>query len=200
SWHTVLPVLACSEIVMANDPENKRVASIGDVLKGQGDLDEDERTAYEQVVKSVGSRALVFRMIYPDREVRQVKLPDGSVLYLDQSEIKKKRDAGEQFQDLGVPAGLEIGSAKYDVETARKFGLCKAIYNDAAALVHAYRLPRPVLTEVWLGDRPVVAGVIEVQGTLDKGKIQSLGRRLDRARGKGVNVLILQLDCTGGDT
>ena len=34
SRHTVLPVLACSEIVMANDPENKRVGSIGDKIDG----------------------------------------------------------------------------------------------------------------------------------------------------------------------
>jgi membrane-bound serine protease (ClpP class) len=198
SKHSVLPVLACSELVMANDPDNKRVGSIGDVLRGQGALDEDERTAYEQVAKSVGARALVFRMIEPDTEIRQVKLADGSTVYLTRDEIKQRKAAGESLEDVG-PSGLEIGSAKYDVETARKFGLCRAVYNDPAQIVRAYRLPRSVLTEVWLGDRPVVTGIIEVQGTLDKGKIQSLARRIDRARHKA-NVLILQLDCVAGNT
>jgi membrane-bound serine protease (ClpP class) len=56
-----------------------------------------------------------------------------------------------------------------------------------------------VLTVVWFGVEVPVVGVIEVRGTLDKGKVQSVERRIDRARGRNVNFLILVLECEGGD-
>src|SRR5262245_26756384 len=72
--HTVLPVLACSEIVMANDPEQKKVASLGDV-GAEADQDPTMRTAYAEVadfVRDRGShRALVMRMIKPNLAVHK---------------------------------------------------------------------------------------------------------------------------------
>lgn len=200
SKHTVLPVLACSELVMANDGENNRVGSIGDVLKDdRGEPRPTVLTAYEQVSRRVG-RALVFKMLYPNREIRQVKLPDNSLLYLDADEIKKKKDAGEEFTDLGTPKGLELGNPRYDAEAAQKFGLARATYNDPTQVIAAYRLPRQVLTEVWIGDRQMVPGVVHVHGQLDRGKVESLSRRIKLASKKNVNFLILHLDCVGGDT
>src|SRR5262249_55303202 len=166
SRHTVLPALACTDLVMANDPDRKRVGSIGEVLKGRGEPDKVERTAYDEVAARTISRALVFKMIYRTLEIHKVKLPDGSIRYRDQDEMENSKDGG---QDLGQPEGIGPGEADYDAERAHRFGLCKAICNDPGAVVRAYRLPRRVLTEVWIGDRATVAGLIEVHGRLDKG-------------------------------
>ena len=39
---------------------------------------------------------------------------------------------------------------------------------------------------------------VAVEGSLDRGTLQSLERRINRARAEHVNFLILVLDCVGG--
>ncbi len=204
SKHTVLPVLACDQLVMSDemDPATRQSkARIGDVREGsEVPLDQSARTAYEKVAQNFASRALVFRMIDRNLVIRKVTTRDGAVLYLDDDELAKRPDKADLAVAAGIPPGLDPGTGTFDAEKARQYGLCKAIYNSRIELARALRLPRRALSEDWLMGRAVVPWLIEVKGTLDSGKIDSLQRRIDRARGYNANLILLHLDCEGGET
>src|SRR6516165_7841788 len=175
--HTVLPVLACGRIVMSKDKEResgKYKARLGDVLADQeGGLSETARNAYEIAAKKY-SKGLVFRMIDKFLVVKKVLLQN-SVLYLCDEEIKQRRDKGEQLiVETEIPRGLEAGNTSVDW-TASAFGLVSnETFSTREALAHALRLPPRSLHEDWLVGRTPVVWRIEVRGTLDDGKIQSL--------------------------
>lgn len=198
--HTVLPVLACGELVMSGEVDEKGPrARIGNVTGDGEPLDAVERQEYQQAAENF-SQGLVFRMIDKNLVVRKVKMRDG-VRYLSQEEIDKKKQAGEELTvEPGVPAGLEAGNTLYDPERALEYGLCKAMYNSRSELAVALKLPRHSLIEDLLADRTVVAWRIEVRGELDQGKLDSMRRRIKRALGKNANLIILQLECEGGTT
>ncbi len=196
--HTVLPVLACGELVMSDE------ARIGNVLERQDEVPSpNDRQEYEQVYEQVAenfSSALVLRMIDRGLVVRKVKTKDG-IRYLSDKEIRDKRERGEKMVvESGIPPGLEAGTTIYDARRAREYGLAKAIYNDRSALKDALCLPRRSLIEDWLVGRTIVPWRIEVRGELDQGKLDSLRRKINRAKGQHANLIILQLDCEGGTT
>src|SRR5262249_25829386 len=75
--HTVLPVLACGQIVMSNeDDKDTRApkARFGGITRDlAGVLDETERTAYRTVAANFPSPDVIARMIDPELPLRLVK-------------------------------------------------------------------------------------------------------------------------------
>ena len=198
--HTVLPVLACGQIIMSKEKDQETgqyKARLGDVKVDAGD--ETARKAYEVVAKKY-SKGLVFRMIDRNLVVKKVLVPKG-VLYLSEDEIKQRRDKAEQLiVEADIPRGLEAGNTTYDW-TARDFGLVsRETYSNRVDLARALRLPPRSLNEDWLVGRTPVIWRIEVRGILNAGKIESLKRRIERAKGKNVNLIIMHLDSEAGET
>jgi membrane-bound ClpP family serine protease len=194
--HTVLPVLACGELVMSNG------ARIGDILREGGSLDESTALAYRVIAKSSPAPDLVLKMADPDREIHKVRTRDG-VRYLDKKNLDKLReekDKGGVLADEGVPPGLEARSLVLDTRQARQFGLCKAIYDSRADVARALHLPQRSLDEDFLVGRVIVPWRIEVRGVINKAKLDSLERRIKSAIAHGANLLVLQLDGEGGET
>jgi membrane-bound ClpP family serine protease len=202
SRHTVLPVLACGELEMSAeiDPNTQKTrARIGDVLRdAEGPPSSTVRKAYETVAESF-TKGLVFRMIDRTLVVRKVKTVRGN-RYLSAEEIELSKQAGEKPEpDEEVPPGLEVGNTMYDAIQARDYGLCKAFYNSRAELARALRLSPRSLREERADQTPVVWRV-EVRGTLDRGRLESLRHRLKRAVRRNATLIILHLDCEAGDT
>ena len=120
--HTVLPVLACQEIVMASR------AKLGDVLRDQSDpLTNSERQAYLDVANARGRcPALVLKMIDKDMAVLQGTTRKGGVWYID-----SRREAEEIKQGFVVksrepklPAGVP---GLYTVTQAQQLDLCRLL-------------------------------------------------------------------------
>lgn len=202
--HTVLPVLACGEIIMSGttDPKTQMArARLGDVLDGQDrPLDGPKQAAYLEEARNFPSPGLVLKMFDRTLELRRVRTDQG-VLYLSPAEIAQRQMKGEALAvEPGVPPGLEAGTLLYDAPRAREFGLCRALYNTRGELAAALKLPRQALSEDWLMGRNPVAWRIEVKGPLDKGRLQSLERRIKTALSRGANLLIFELSSEGGDT
>jgi membrane-bound serine protease (ClpP class) len=200
--HTVLPVLACGQIVMSKEKDSESrnyKARLGDVDPEGGLLGQEfVRNAYEIVAKKY-SKGLVFRLIDKNLVVKKVLVQNG-VLYLSDEEIKQRRDKGEQLIVEEAPRGLEAGTTLVDW-TASAFGLVsKETFSTREDLARALHLPRRSLDEDWLVGRTPVVWRIEVRGSLDQGKIESLRRRIKNAIGKSANMIILHLDCEGGAT
>lgn len=206
--HTVLPVLTCQDLIMS------RGARLGNVLRDQeGELSEVEAKAYEAVARPRSSPDLVWKLVHPHLVLREVHTRVGP-RYVDEKTLEAKTPAERaQRDDLvkkwgpldavkGVPAGLDRGTDNtlFDSERARQYGLCRAVYNTGGDVARAYNLPPYALYEHALLGRTRVGWRIDLTSTVNKAKLDSLERRVKAAVGRGANVLILYLDCEGGDT
>jgi membrane-bound serine protease (ClpP class) len=188
--HTVLPVLACHELVMSQQ------GKLGQVLReGDEPLTPEARTAYEKVASLRGDayRDIVRKMLDRDLVIVRVKTKDG-VRYVDRKEAKDS-EIDPEFRSIDAGTANTL----FDYTSARTIGLCKAIYNSREHVIQAYRLPASSLDEDVILDRPVVWR-IDVRSTIDKGSLSSLERRIRRAVGRKANLIILNLESEGGDT
>jgi membrane-bound ClpP family serine protease len=192
--HTVLPALACGELIMSNR------ARIGDALRDQQGLDPSTALAYKVIAQSSPVEDLILRMVDPDMEVRKVQTREG-LRYLDRKKLEKQqKDEAGLPRDLGVPPGLEARHVLLTTAQARDLGLCKGIYETRAEVARALLLLPRSLSEDVLGGRTQIPWRIEVRGTINRAKLDSLERRVKAAISHDANLLILQLDCEGGET
>lgn len=192
--HQVLPVLACSEIVMA------REAKLGDVLQGKkGPLPRQEAGYYEDIANDRGRcPALILKML--DRNVEVVAANRGGAPWY----IDKRREAEEKLKNIivtspepVVPAG-EIGL--YTGRRARELGLALRLVESRQELVQAYRLPPSSLRDPLQGRTPI-ARRVELRGEFTKGASESFVRRVRAAVGQQgrANFILVELNCEGGD-
>jgi membrane-bound ClpP family serine protease len=191
--HRVLPVLACKEIVMSKE------AKLGNVLSGStGTLDEDQRHFYKQLAeRSWQSRAAIVRKMFdPKVEVFEGSR-QGAVYYIAQDE--KPPDGFFKTRPAALlPAG-EPGL--YSATQAREFGLCKLIKETREEVKDAYYLMPSALREDPLEGREPKAVRVVVNEWISKAVREALERRIRQAIGQDrANVIILELDCGGGDT
>jgi membrane-bound serine protease (ClpP class) len=175
--HSVLPVLACTEIVFS--PEGK----LGQVTT-ERPASKVEQAAYEEIARNRFPAVLVRKMYDGSAEV----LKSGDQ-YVDGSQ--KPRPPGEQVPEL---AGNE--TALYSFELARKVGLCQQLASNRLDDVRvAYGVPRGGVQRAI--DRSAVWR-IPVEGELDGETVEQVQRRIRRALAAGANLLILDLRCAGG--
>jgi len=202
--HTVLPVLACNQIIMSNETDkDTRLprARLGGVTRDlDGVLDEIERAAYRNVAKDYPSPDVIERMIDPELPLRHAKTKQGE-RYGSPESIKEWEAKGELTSVTpGVPPGLQPGQNMFDPEQALQLKLARALYKTRGELATALQLPRQSLVEDWLAGVTKVVWVVEVRGPVDAAKVNSLRRRIHRAVGQQANFIILHLDSEGGDT
>jgi membrane-bound ClpP family serine protease len=191
SRHTVLPALACSELVMSHD------ARIGDALRDQPEpLGKDQERFYQEVARHGGRWPIIWKMLNKDIEVLEGRRrDDGSVWYVARGHEEK----GVQIVRT-EPVLLAGTIGLYTAAEAQKYGLCKLIKESRQEVADAYQLPASSLREDPLDGRSPVPFLIDVRGPVTRGLEETLRRRVRRAIGQGANFLILQLDCAGGDT
>jgi membrane-bound serine protease (ClpP class) len=194
SRHTVLPVLACKELVMSAD------AKLGPVQKeGTGRPTETELQAYREIITGRKlSPALILKLLDRDMEVME-GTRNGSVTYLSRAEIPDAKGFVLTKRDPVVGKG--VGS--YTRTQAQEFGLCRLGKETRQEVAEVYQMPANSLREDPLMGRNPVAWRVVVSGPVTKTLQDSLTRRIRRAIGtpdKKANVIILQLECSGGDT
>ncbi len=177
--HSVLPVLACSEIVFS------RQGRLGQVAPASRPPGKPEVGAYEEI--SAGRYpAVLVRKMY-DSRVEVVRAGGRFV------EARAGGPAGEPVPEL---AGND--TALYTFELAGKLGLCRPIpAKSLDDLAHVtYDLPRATAVRA-LG--PSQASRIPVEGPLTGKLVEQTRERIRRALREGANLLLLDLRCAGGD-
>ncbi|HEY7426549.1 MAG TPA: hypothetical protein VH682_20105, partial [Gemmataceae bacterium] len=181
--HAVLPVLACSEIVMSKDPP----AALGKVAEGDRPLEELDREAYEKIPNKRYSPVLIRKMY--DRKVEVIKARQGGY-----------RDANKQPRPRGEPvSGLGPGdTVLYTFAQARELNLCQAVpRNTIDEVRERYQLPPASLYPSL--DR-IVAWRIVLKGPINGEMTERVKRRVSQALGRKANLLILELACGDGDS
>jgi membrane-bound ClpP family serine protease len=196
--HTVLPVLACRDIIMSSG------AKLGDVRRDEDPkeaLDSDVVEAYRNVVKDRRCPAVALKMLDSDMEVVRAKRAkaDGD-WYID-----KRREAEERKDGVFVlnpepvvPAGE--GSTLYTQKQAEQLGLVVLTKENRQEIIAAYDLGPASLREDPLMGRNPVAWRIEVRGPVTDGLAETVERQIDRAIGQKANLIFLELECGGGNT
>jgi membrane-bound ClpP family serine protease len=186
--HTVLPVLACAELVMSDN------AAIGDVVGGKGGaLNETMRWAYDRYakIKNPTSPALVLKMVHKNIELGKRKVGN-SVIYVDKSKVDESERANyESFPLAG-------GASLFRASEASSCNLCQGIINTLDRVAYTYRLSDASMREgVLPGDKK--ARRVSFTGAVTRAKVQSLMRQMDSAIHDGANLFILELECETGD-
>jgi membrane-bound ClpP family serine protease len=182
SRHTVLPVIACKELVLSQK------SVLGPVVTdGEPPLDRDspEWRAYATIMKG------------------RIRTPDILLKLLD-------RDM-EILEELGNPRKVLVGkgvksytpSLKGDREILEKLDTFKAIRESKEEVANLYGLPPGSVRDELMGQTPR-AWKATVAGPVTRAQVESLIRGIRQAtsaRGDspGANLVILQLECAGGD-
>ena len=193
SRHAVLPVLACGEIVMSADPP----AHLGPIADSDLPLDEAKQKAYDTMAHDHFPPAVVRKMY--DKNLVVVKVfPAGKDAdrFIDQKEADRAKPPLNSEPVPGLGAG---GIAFYNFDQAKEFGLLHnppEPQNHLADACADFGLPsKPVYA---LMDQ-IIAYRIKVEGAIDGRLQEDLDRRLDHALNEKANVLVLDLECGGGD-
>lgn len=194
TFHTVLPVLACQEIVMASSRSGTDVR-IGDVHPE----DEDEISYYMKVTERRGRcPAIVMKML--DKNVAVLEgTRKGKLCYVEEKRLKEEEEKGFKPAPRAEPV-ISAGSPPFfTTEAARKFDLCNRILNTRQEVAEWYEMPRASLQGDPLEGRASNAWRIEVRGSMDRILKETVQRRFKQATDNGGNYLIIQLSCSGGD-
>jgi membrane-bound ClpP family serine protease len=187
SRHSVMPVLACSEIVMSRLP----VATLGPVAATDRPLKDVEKLQYEAIAKSRLLPLALIRKLY-DRDVEILQAPKGVA-------GDAYRDARERPRPEGTPVeGLGVGTlASFTYDKARQFGLIQAEpRNTLEDVLHAYGLTQSVLRQT--PANPVVCKTV-LTGPVNGEMREKMQRRLKGARELKATLLLVELACGDGD-
>jgi membrane-bound ClpP family serine protease len=181
--HSVLPVLACQEIVFSSE------AKLGAVVRNGEALPRLEREAYDDVARNRYPLALVRKM--HDKNVVVVKARAGDK----GDRYREQRD--EPNGEVVLPAG---DLALFTFPQAREVGLCQQeAWENVADLAAAYQLPRSSLDQDPLLGRTPVVWRIDVAGPINGELKEKVIRRVKRVLGQKANLIVFQLECGSGN-
>jgi membrane-bound serine protease (ClpP class) len=144
SKHTVLPVLACDQIIMSAELDSETrmpKARLGGVTRDLGGpIDDIERAVYRTVAKNYTSPDVILRMIDPDLTLRKARTKSGD-RYVSPETLKELEEKGDLVSVApGAQPGLQPGQSMFDPDLALEVKLCKAVYNSKGEVATA--LPR----------------------------------------------------------
>lgn len=188
--HTVLPVLACDQLVMAPNAQ-------------LGAVSENAQTAPNRAVISnylefarPDQAALVLKMLDARAEILEGQ-KNRAVYYVD------ARQEAEAVQNGVTIANrnpiLRAGTlGLFSAADALKFQLAWAVRATRQQVEELYNLPLGSFREDLLGDRKRQPWRIVVRGEVNGGMADSFKRQLERAAKNGGNLLFLQIECSGG--
>ena len=179
--HSVLPVLACQQIIMS---ERARLGPV--LLDDATPLRPNVQGAYVEFGERLAP-ALVRKLF--DRDLVVVPGKDGGFVA---STSKNAALNGKPLFEAGT-------LAVYTFAKARDVKLCEQDARETREdVARAFNLPRESLHETPLLER-TVAWLIPVSGEVNSALAEQLKRRIRRALGAGANMLIFELKCHGGD-
>jgi membrane-bound serine protease (ClpP class) len=190
--HTVLPVLACKEVVMS------KAGVIGPIItEGVSKLENFQVLAYKEKFNRPDRWPIVQKMFDPGVQLwkGQVKAVGGWVYIDNRDEKARERLAGAQ-----PVQGVQDGQyAAYPTPLARAVELARAQAETRPEVAEVYGLPPSSIHEDPLQGRSPDAYQWTLKGDVDGAMRESVNRIIRDIRKKKGNVLILVLNCGGTD-
>jgi membrane-bound ClpP family serine protease len=196
--HTVLPVLACKELVMSKG------ASLGAVVSDVVPPLKDTTQAIYQAF-SAGRKAqfaAVRKMYDPAVELAfgvakpGGAFPVGTVVYVDrQNKVEAAALGGVKDVTFAPPGQVGL----YTADQARELGLCKATAETRTEVAELYNLSPASTEDDPLQGRLPDAYRYTLTGDVDGAMREAVGRIVRDVKARKGNILILTLNCSGGD-
>lgn len=195
----VLLALACRDIVM---PEE---ASLGDVSRGRRLDPEEEQAALALGQKRINPKvnaALVRGLIDPQQELWRIRLKTDAgqteSRVVTREELELLREAKAVIEDAA--ALKEAGSpAVFSGKAARSWDvLVTHLAGSRAEVAELYRLPREAQREQPAEEAGQRVRIIRIHGQIDPMLESFLVRQIHQAEGEGVQILIFELNSSGG--
>lgn len=192
--HSVLPALACDDLIMAAGSQ------IGQVAGGGANVNQVQSITYATVA-GINRAGPVARMF--DKDVKLVQAQyQGATIYVDQRKVEGPNpDPGYAEVRVGnrTPVHLPPGTALYSVEEARKFGLCKLQKDTIQELLDWYELPPETLNDGGgIGAMKPVRVLVE--GQINTALREKVRRQVEAAKARKENMFFFVLETTpGGD-
>ncbi|HJZ54614.1 MAG TPA: NfeD family protein [Gemmataceae bacterium] len=191
--HTVLPVLACKEVVMSSGGQLGPV-----VTENVPALNQLKQEAYAQTLRDVSKTALlplVQKMFDASVQLVRGVNPQGTMQFANAAnEAEVKRLVGVQK----VPGIQDAVLGAYPARLARDVGLCTALAESSENVCEIYGLP-PGAGRTEIIDGPADVYRWKLTKEVDAAMRESVNRVIRDVRKKGGNVLILEIDCPGTD-
>ncbi|WP_165245995.1 NfeD family protein [Paludisphaera soli] len=189
--YAVLPVVACTEIVMASR------ASLGPITPENQSFDPALREPVRFLaVRKTRDPDLILGMLEPDADLRLVRTADKGVHYVLADHMP---DFLRAHQVVDQPPAWEGGRrGVLTSERAREEGFCKRVAETPADVAHLYRIDGgSTIDDPTLGSllRPVW---IKIEGPIEGAKLSYLGRRIQQARQEQANLVFFEIDSPGG--
>ncbi|MBX9625467.1 MAG: hypothetical protein K2X82_16795, partial [Gemmataceae bacterium] len=188
--HTVLPILACKELVMG------RGASLGEVADG-APLDDRKRALYQSVAADRrGLFPAIQKMWDKDVDLAQgLSAQDRkTVVFVNRA---NKDDLARVTNVTPVPGGEPGRVALYPADQAVKLGLARAAADTKEEVAELLNVR--LAGEDPLAGRAPDAYRYTLTGDVDGSMREAVGRVLKDIRKKKGNVLVLTIDCGGGN-
>jgi membrane-bound ClpP family serine protease len=187
SRHSVMPVLACSEIVLSRVP----LATLGPVGSADRPLKDVEKLQYDALAKGRFPLVVIRKLYDPDAEVIQVQAGVGGDRYQDGRD--RPRPQGTVVEGFGPGS-----RAAYTFDKAKQFGLIQAEpRNTLDEVLEAYGLNQAAARRQ-MPANPVVCKTV-LAGAVNGEAREKMQRRLKAAREMKATLLIVELACGEGD-
>jgi membrane-bound ClpP family serine protease len=188
--HTVLPVIACEDLVMSDGSQ------IGEVASGNRPVTKAEQDFYHQFAGLIRSGP-VMRMIDRDVKLVQARYRD-ALIWVDLRKVESKDPAYNDVKLAGNvnPLPLPAGVALYDVARARQLNLCKIQLESRAAVREHYGLSQAALTGDLLGGRSMKPVLITIGGTIDTALRERIRRQIESAKAREENTFFFVIETT----
>jgi membrane-bound serine protease (ClpP class) len=189
--YAVLPVVACTEIVMASS------STLGPITPEGQPFD----AAWRDPVRALALRNtrdpdLLIGMLDRDADLRLMRTADKTVHYVLATNVKEFRKAHQVLEDEAAWEGGQRGVLT--AQRARQEGFCKRIADSPAELASMYQMAGHSTVEDPTLGQTIRPAWIKLDGPLDTVMVSYLTRSLDQARQERVNLLFLQINSTGG--
>lgn len=191
SGFAVLPVFACTEIVMGAQ------ASLGPITPENQSFDPALREPLRFLaVRKARDPDLILGMLDRDADLRLVRTADKGVHYVLAENLPEFL---KNHQAIDQPSAWEGGRrGVLTADRAREEGLCKRVAATPAEVAHLYRISgSAAIDDPTLGSllRPVW---IRIDGPIEASKLSYLGRRIEQARQERANLVFFEIDSPGG--
>lgn len=195
SGHTVLPVLACTQIVMGPG------GSIGEVARKADDLRPLEQNAYKDIVgqQHPAFVALVRKMFDPGVQLRKGTKAgvDHFVDLRDAAQFGKEKVRVTDTAPLPFAPDRAVGN--FNATQLREVGLSNRTVASEQEVLDTYGLTSAAKRDDTFGGRAPVGFTYVLRGKVDGGMKEAVERMARQAIAQNATVLFLQIECAGGD-
>jgi membrane-bound ClpP family serine protease len=189
--HTVLPVVACDELVMSSD------AKIGEVWSAERPVDQNERQVYEQMAGLMRAGP-VLKMF--DKDVRLVQATyKNTTIYVDARKLEAKDKAYADVQPGNMTPVLPAGAVGlYTIDQAIRFKLANQQADTLDEVREKYGLSTAAIAGDPLRGKAMKPVRIMIEGTIDTALREKINRQIKTAKARDENTFFFVIETTAG--